>query len=84
MFDGLPGMEDAIGFITVKANINLKQKALTKPFASLALPPSHGVTDIMAVWEQNTHDPVWNSDKSDLVNGGGQWTVDRAYSFTYL
>lgn len=28
----------------------------------------------MAVWEQNTHDPVWNSDKSDLVNGGGQWT----------
>jgi hypothetical protein len=74
LFDGLPGMEDAIGFNTVKANINLKQKALTKPFASLALPPSHGVTDIMAVWEQNTHDPVWNSDKSDLVNGGGQWT----------
>ena len=74
LFDGLPGMEDAIGFNTVKANINLKQKALTKPFASLALPPSHGVTDIMAVWEQNTHDPVWNSDKSDLINGGGQWT----------
>jgi hypothetical protein len=74
LLDGLPGMEDAIGFNTVKANANLKLNPLTKPFASLALPPSHGVTDIMAVWEQNTHDPLWNSDNSDLINGGGQWT----------
>lgn len=74
LLDGLPGMEDAIGFNTVKANANLKLNPLTKPFASLALPPSHGVTDIMAVWEQHTHDPLWNSDNSDLINGGGQWT----------
>lgn len=74
LLDGLPGMEDAIGFNTVKANANLKLNPLTKPFASLALPPSHGVTDIMAVWEQNAHDPLWNSDNSDLINGGGQWT----------
>lgn len=71
--DGLPGMEDAIGFNTVNANANLKKKWFTKPFASLALPPTHGVTDIMAVWEQNTHDPLWNKDKTDVINGGGQW-----------
>jgi hypothetical protein len=74
LLDGLPGMEDAIGFNTVKANANLKLNPLTKPFASLALPPSHGVTDIMAVWEQNTHDPLWDEENKDLVNGGGQWT----------
>ena len=73
LLNGLPGMEDAIGFNTVKANANLKQNPLTKPFASLALPPSHGVTDIMVVWEQNTHDPLWSEDKKNLVNGGGQW-----------
>ncbi|GGY64942.1 hypothetical protein GCM10011613_05940 [Cellvibrio zantedeschiae] len=74
LLDGLPGMEDAIGFNTVKANANLKLNLLTKPFAFLALPPSHGVTDIMAVWEQNTHDPLWSEDKRHLINGGGQWT----------
>lgn len=74
LLDGMPGTEDAIGFNTVKANYNFKQKWFTKPFAGLALPPSHGVTDIMAVWEQNLHDPEWNSEKTDLINGGGQWT----------
>lgn len=73
LLDGLPGMEDAIGFNTVNANRNLGQKWYTKPIAPLALPPSHGVTDIMVVWEQNTHDPLWNADKTDLINGGGQW-----------
>lgn len=74
LLDGLPGMEDAIGFNTVKANANLKLNPLTKPFASLALPPSYGVTDIMVVWEQNTHDPLWDADKKQLISGGGQWT----------
>lgn len=74
LLDGMPGTEDAIGFNTVKANANLKKNPLTKPFASLALPPSHGVTDIMAVWEQNLHDPLWNTEKTDVINGGGQWT----------
>jgi hypothetical protein len=74
LLDGLPGMEDAIGFNTVQANANFKRNLLTKPFASLALPPTHGITDIMAVWEQHTHDPQWNDDKTKLINGGGQWT----------
>lgn len=74
LLDGLPGMEDAIGFNTVKANANLKLNPLTRPFASLAMPPSHGVTDIMVVWEQNLHDPLWSPDKKQLISGGGQWT----------
>jgi hypothetical protein len=74
LLDGLPGTEDAIGFNTIKANANLKKNPLTKLFASLALPPSHGLTDIMVVWEQNTHDPLWNEEKTDLISGGGQWT----------
>jgi hypothetical protein len=74
LLDGLPGMEDAIGFNTIKANANLKLNPLTKPFASLALPPTHGVTDIMVVWEQHTHDPLWSEDKKRLINGGGQWS----------
>ncbi len=74
LLDGLPGTEDAIGFNTIKANANFKSKWYTRPFASLTLPPSYGLTDIMAVWEQNLHDPLWNADKTDLVNGGGQWT----------
>lgn len=73
LLDGLPGTEDAIGFNTVKANANLKKNPITKPFASLALPPSHGLTDIMAVWEQNTHDPLWDEKQKNLINGGGQW-----------
>jgi len=74
LLDGLPGMEDAIGFNTVKANANLKLKPFTRTFASLAFPSSYGVTDIMVVWEQNTHDPEWSADKKSLINGGGQWT----------
>lgn len=73
LLNGLPGMEDAIGFNTVKANSNLKENLFTKPFASLALPSSAGVTDIMMVWEQNLRDPVWSKDKKHLINGGGQW-----------
>ncbi len=74
LLDGLPGTEDAIGFNTIKANANFKSKWYTRPFASLALPPSYGLTDIMAVWEQNLHDPLWNADKTKLIDGGGQWT----------
>ena len=29
---------------------------------------------LASVWEQNLHDPLWNEDKSDVINGGGQWT----------
>ena len=70
---GYGGMEDALGFNAAAAYLNLKQGKLTSLFASLALPRSHGITDIMVVWDQDTHDPRWNDDKTRLINGGGQW-----------
>ncbi|AWB68918.1 cytochrome C [Saccharobesus litoralis] len=71
---GFAGMEDAIGFNAAAAYQNLQAKWYTKPFASLALPGAHGLTDIMVVWDQDSHDPRWNDDQTRLVNGGGQWT----------
>lgn len=70
---GFPGMEDAIAFNAVNAYFTLKEKPVIGWFAPLALPGTPGVTDIMAVWNQDSHDPRWNEDKSDLINGGGQW-----------
>lgn len=70
---GFAGMEDAIGFNAATAYQGLKAKTLTRLFAPIALPGSHGVTDIMVVWDQDSHDPRWNDDNSRLVNGGGQW-----------
>jgi len=70
---GFAGMEDAIGFNAAAVYQNLKSGSLTQLVAPLALPRSHGVTDIMVVWNQDTHDPRWNTDKTRLINGGGQW-----------
>lgn len=71
---GFNGMEDAIGFNAATAYQGLKAKKLTSLFAPLALPGSHGMTDIMVVWDQDSHDPRWNDKQDDLINGGGQWT----------
>lgn len=71
---GFAGMEDAFGFNAAKAYQNLLAKPLTKPFAPLALPGSHGITDIMVVWDQDSHDPRWDDQKKRLINGGGQWS----------
>jgi hypothetical protein len=70
---GFAGMEDAIGFNAAGAYQGLKESKLTSPFAFLGLPQSHGVTDIMVVWDQDSRNPRWNQDESRLVNGGGQW-----------
>lgn len=70
---GFAGMEDALGFNAAAAYQNLKASKLTSLFAPLALPGSHGITDIMAVWDQDSHDPRWNEDNTRLINGGGQW-----------
>jgi hypothetical protein len=70
---GFAGMEDALGFNAAAAYLSLKAKPLTRLFAPLALPQSHGITDIMVVWDQDSHDPRWNEDKTRLINGGGQW-----------
>jgi len=70
---GFAGMEDAIGFNAATAYQGLKANKLTSLFAPLALPRAHGITDIMVVWDQDSHDPRWNKDKTRLINGGGQW-----------
>ncbi|MCJ8312817.1 MAG: cytochrome c [Pseudomonadales bacterium] len=70
---GFAGMEDAIGFNAASAYQAFNDSAATKIIAPLVQPGSHGVTDIMVVWDQDSHDPVWNADKTRLINGGGQW-----------
>ncbi|WP_198673625.1 c-type cytochrome [Algibacillus agarilyticus] len=71
---GFAGMEDAIGFNAASAYQSFKDKPLTSLFAPLALPGAHGITDIMVVWDQDSHDPRWNEDGTRLIDGGGQWT----------
>ncbi|MGZ5076997.1 MAG: c-type cytochrome [Methylobacter sp.] len=73
IMQGYPGTEDAIAFNAANAYFSLKNSLLTTLFAPLALPSYAGVTDIMAVWNQDTRNPRWNQDKTDLINGGGQW-----------
>ncbi|BCE03550.1 hypothetical protein [Marinicellulosiphila megalodicopiae] len=70
---GFAGMEDAIGFNAATAFQTFDEKMTTKLIAPLVMPASHGVTDIMVVWDQDSHDPVWNEDETRLINGGGQW-----------
>ncbi|MGZ4992125.1 MAG: c-type cytochrome [Methylobacter sp.] len=73
IMQGYPGTEDAIAFNAANAYFSLKNSPLTTLFAPLALPSYAGVTDIMAVWNQDARNPRWNPDKTDLINGGGQW-----------
>jgi len=73
MMNAFPGTEDAIGFNTVDAYLNFKEKTLTSLFAGLALADDAGVTDIMAVWDQQKRNPRWNKTRDDLIDGGGQW-----------
>jgi hypothetical protein len=73
IMQGYAGTEDAIAFNAANAYFSLKAKPFTRLFASLALPSHPGITDIMAVWDQDTRNPRWDEDKTNLINGGGQW-----------
>jgi hypothetical protein len=73
IMQGYAGTEDAIAFNAANAYFSLKAKPFTRLFAALALPSHPGITDIMAVWDQDTRNPRWNEDKTNLINGGGQW-----------
>lgn len=70
---GFGGMEDALSFNAVDVYNGLKETPVISWFAGIALPSTPGMTDIMAVWEQDARDPEWNEAKDDLINGGGQW-----------
>ncbi|NND00918.1 MAG: cytochrome C [Gammaproteobacteria bacterium] len=70
---GFPGMADATGISTVNGYIGLRQKPLTKLFASIVLPKAPGITDFMSVWEQGQRKAEWDDGHRQLINGGGQW-----------
>lgn len=72
MLHGFGGMADATG---VSMSISFAAAKAKDPNADpeTGLPPSPGLTDFMAVWEQSKRLVRWNEDKTDLVDGGGQW-----------
>jgi hypothetical protein len=71
--EGFPGMADATGIFTVNAYNDAKKGRFTGLFASLILPTSPGITDIMSVWEQDKRKAEWDPKHKILINGGGQW-----------
>ncbi len=72
MLHGFGGMADATG---VSMSISFAAAKAKDPNADpeTGLPPTPGLTDFMAVWEQGKRQVQWNEDKTDLINGGGQW-----------
>ncbi len=72
MMEGFGGMADATGisasFVYAAAKAQGKQ---VDPETSL--PPTAGITDFMAVWEQEQRRVHWSADHTELVDGGGQW-----------
>ena len=74
MMHGFGGMADATGvsssFGFVVARDVMKDTEVTP---ESRLPPAPGLTDFMAVWEQGKRKVCWNSDKTKLIDGGGQW-----------
>ena len=72
MLHGLGGMADATG---VSMSISFAAAKAKDPNADpeTGLPPTPGLTDFMAVWEQGKRRVRWNDDKTELIDGGGQW-----------
>ena len=74
MLGGLGGMADATG-VSMSFGFVFARDILNDPQATpqTRLPPAPGLTDFMAVWEQGKRQVRWNEDKTDLIDGGGQW-----------
>lgn len=73
MLAGFPGMADATGVSSSMGYEKLAKSALGKELGHLVLPSSPGLTDFMAVWEQDTRTVEWDATHSQLINGGGQY-----------
>jgi len=72
MLQGFGGMADATGISASFAYAFAKaQGQQVDPETSL--PPTAGITDFMAVWEQDKRLVHWSADHTELVDGGGQW-----------
>ncbi|MFO1104053.1 MAG: cytochrome C [Methylocystis sp.] len=75
MAQGFGGMVDAAGVSASMAYVGAEARG-ESPDPKTDLPPTPGIADIMAVWEQNKRLPRWAADHARLVDGGGQWTGD--------
>lgn len=67
MVAGFGGMADATG---VSSSIAFVDRGGDP---EKVLPPAPGITDFMAVWEQGKRRAHWNAERTELVDGGGQW-----------
>ena len=72
MTAGFGGMADATGVSVSMAFAVAKAHGETSD-PQTALPPTAGLTDFMAVWEQGKRLAHWSADKTSLIDGGGQW-----------
>ncbi len=72
MLQGIPGMADATGVSSSHGYENLKKK-IGKDLGKIILPDHPGVTDFMAVWDQDARAAEWDPSKTQLINGGGQY-----------
>ncbi len=73
MLAGLPGMADATGVSSSHGYELLEESAAGSLLANGFLPESPGLTDFMAVWEQESRTAEWDATKQQLINGGGQY-----------
>ncbi len=73
MLAGLPGMADATGVSAAHGYENLATGTVGTMLAELVLPSSPGLTDFMAVWEQESRTAEWDPTGQQLINGGGQY-----------
>lgn len=72
MTAGFGGMADATGVSSSFVYAAKKARGeIVDP--ATALPPAPGLTDFMAVWEQDKRKARWNADRTALIDGGGQW-----------
>ena len=69
---GFPGMADATGVGTTNGYAYV-EGFFWRLVAKLILPPTQGITDFMAVWEQNRRTVSWDETKTKFHSGGGQW-----------
>ncbi|PPC88776.1 MAG: cytochrome C, partial [Methylocystis sp.] len=72
MTQGFGGMADATGVSTSMVYAAAEARG-ENPDPKTSLPPTPGITDFMAVWEQEKRLAHWSPDQTQLVDGGGQW-----------
>ncbi|MBI5312168.1 MAG: cytochrome C [Methylocystis sp.] len=72
MTQGFGGMADATGVSTSMVYAAAEARG-ENPNPETNLPPTPGITDFMAVWEQEKRLARWSPDHTQLIDGGGQW-----------